>query len=97
MTLTTPAMPELTENEKKVLAVLCDAHPDFDVLNFDTIAHNAQIKRDETADACRSLRGKNLTEFVNNCWDADGKPCGSGYAATLEGHARLRAAEQVKK
>lgn len=87
----TNAQENIDENERKVLAVLCDVHPDFDVLSFDTIAHDAQLRRDQVAASCRSLRTKGLTEFVHASWDADGKPCGSGYAATEEGRAALGA------
>jgi DNA-binding MurR/RpiR family transcriptional regulator len=80
----------LDENERKVLDVLCETSPDYGVLSFDTIAHDAGLRRDQVVAACRSLRTKNLTEFVNASWDADGKPCGAGYAATHAGRTALK-------
>ncbi len=52
---------------------------------FASIGGFTGLPRDRVQAACRTLRAKRLAEFSRGLWTDDGRPAGSGYAASRDG------------
>jgi len=82
-------MIDLTDQERKVLTAWEDCDADYDVLNFDDIAHGSQMARDDAAAATRSLAAKGLAIFRRGTFTEEGEPYGSGYGLTHAGRTAM--------
>ncbi|MEH3111555.1 MAG: hypothetical protein PGN22_15790 [Agrobacterium cavarae] len=82
-------MIDLTEQERQVLTAWEDCDADFDVLNFNDIAHGSQMVREDAAAATRSLAAKGLAIFRRGTFTEEGSPYGSGYGLTDAGRTAM--------
>ena len=86
---------ELTDNERRVLAVLDSVEQDY-YLPFGPItAKDGCLNLSQVRDACRSLRRKGLADFSNALWGEDGRMLGSGYGLLPAGRKLLADARQL--
>lgn len=83
----------LNPNEKAVLAFLVpcyDAHYDWGYMSFAPICAATGLDRATVRRACRSLKRKGLTQYLNGLVvESTGEFMGAGYAATEAGVAIL--------
>lgn len=80
-------------NKKKVLEAL-NSHFDpwegVSFVCFKTLQGETGLDRKEVRRHCRALKRQGLAEFQAGLWDDEGRPAGSGYAATKLGIAWLK-------
>lgn len=82
------AFPRVSERESKALAALADQggeDADFGYLSFKSIAAESGLPLKYVRRTVRALARKGLAKYARGLWDEDGKPWGSGYAATRLG------------
>jgi hypothetical protein len=83
--------PRLNGNESTVLAILTEQggeDSECGFLGFKGIEHEMpSLERQAIRRACRSLARKGLARYAKGLWTDDGRPGGSGYAATKAGMA----------
>jgi len=81
---------KLSERERKCLEVLVAHFYSFEgtpsYLPFKYIEDDTNYTRTIVKRSVRSLARKGLAEYAKGLVNEDGIPCGSGYAATLEGY-----------
>jgi hypothetical protein len=78
----------MSPTEQQVLKALVQGERyegTFGVFNFAYLSEETGLERPQVRRACRSLARKGLAEFFKGLWSDEGKPAGSGYAATHAG------------
>lgn len=88
----------MSPTEYKILEALADeGYEGFCYWSFDALCRRTQLERRVVRHGCRSLARKGFAEFGKGLWNEEGKPAGSGYAATRAGAAALAQTSCVRE
>lgn len=87
--MVTLSIDDLTPAEALVLDRIGDPS-DCKCLNFNHLAEQTGLSRDEAATAARSLRERGIAECYTGLWTDDGEPYGSGYGFSAAYLASVR-------